>query len=244
MWIPAFAGMTVGAGMTGMTAQALKSPPFAKGGLGGFSPRLIPTTGRIQADVLAGNNPLHESSEWMQRFVMRGDGKSLQPPFCERGAFRGLRHHRPPFLNPTVIPSAVPSSRLPPSFPRKRESTPRPFRSSGPTGVLDSGLRRNDGGGGVGNGGRRFVMRGGGNPSNPPFAKAGLFKACAIIGRYSYHPHRHSGALRQAQDGIRNPGLPRSIDRAGVDPRFRGNDGGGGNDGGRGGNDGNDGASP
>ena len=32
-----------------------------------------------------------------------------------------------------------------PSFPRKRESTPRPIATPGTTGVLDSGLRRNDG---------------------------------------------------------------------------------------------------
>ena len=33
-----------------------------------------------------------------------------------------------------------------PSFPRKRESTPHPIDTPGLTGVLDSGLRRNDGG--------------------------------------------------------------------------------------------------
>ena len=41
--------------------------------------------------------------------------------------------------HPIVIP--VPS----PSFPRKRESTPRPFATPEYAGVLDSGLRRNDG---------------------------------------------------------------------------------------------------
>ena len=35
-----------------------------------------------------------------------------------------------------------------PSFPRKRESTPGPIAAPKPTGVLDSGLRRNDGAGG------------------------------------------------------------------------------------------------
>ena len=34
-----------------------------------------------------------------------------------------------------------------PSFPRKRESTPGPIATPKTTGVLDSGLRRNDGGG-------------------------------------------------------------------------------------------------
>ena len=38
----------------------------------------------------------------------------------------------------------------PPSFPRKRESTPRPIAAPGLTGVLDSGRRRNDGLGGGG----------------------------------------------------------------------------------------------
>ena len=35
-----------------------------------------------------------------------------------------------------------------PSFPRKRESTPGPIATPKTAGVLDSGLRRNDGGGG------------------------------------------------------------------------------------------------
>ena len=51
---------------------------------------------------------------------------------------------------PTPAATAIllpPSFPPPPSFPRKRESTPRPFRNSALTGVLDSGLRRNDGGG-------------------------------------------------------------------------------------------------
>ena len=44
---------------------------------------------------------------------------------------------RLPFLYPPIIIS---------SFPRKRESTPRHCATPRRTGVLDSGLRRNDGG--------------------------------------------------------------------------------------------------
>ena len=60
-----------------------------------------------------------------------GEGESL---------YARQRHLTPP--TPSVILAPIPS------FPRKRESTPRPFRSSGLAGVLDSGRRRNDGGGG------------------------------------------------------------------------------------------------
>ena len=81
----------------------------------------------------------------------------------------GQRHITP--HNPTVIPATIPvipatipviPATIPvipapySSFPRKRESTPRPFATPGYTGVLDSGLRRNDG-----MGRQRMVMDGG-----------------------------------------------------------------------------------
>ena len=58
------------------------------------------------------------------------------PPFAKGGLFRGLRQRRPA----RIIPAPTPS------FPRKRESTPRPIIRLGPAGAPDSGLRRNDGG--------------------------------------------------------------------------------------------------
>ena len=59
-------------------------------------------------------------------------GASIPPTPLLRKGGGGLRHH--------------PGHRCPPlSFPRKRESTPRPIATPGLTGVLDSGLRRNDG---------------------------------------------------------------------------------------------------
>ena len=66
-----------------------------------------------------------------------GGGQSSQPPFRQRGAFRWRRSRPPPsFPPPTVIPAKAgihaPASRY-----------------AGIAGVLDSGLRRNDGGGRV-----------------------------------------------------------------------------------------------
>ena len=84
------------------------------------------------------------------------------PPFILRQAQDERLPTRP--SQPPVIPTPIPSfpphpvipakagihpphrhTRPPPSFPRKRESTPRPTVTPGPTGALDSGLRRNDG---------------------------------------------------------------------------------------------------
>ena len=71
-----------------------------------------------------------------------------------------------------------------PSFPRKRESTPCPLATPGITGVLDSGLRRNDGGG------RRFVMAARRKSPQPPFCERGAFyglRQCPAI-RHSNPP--------------------------------------------------------
>ena len=50
------------------------------------------------------------------------------------------------FGNPPAVPESTHLAPAP-SFSRKRESTPHPGDTPGNTGVLDSGLRRNDGGG-------------------------------------------------------------------------------------------------
>ena len=67
-------------------------------------------------------------------------GESPQPPFCGRGAFLSARPtiallSRPPVIparisHPCPSPSFLPP--IPPSFPRKRESTPRPINSGHP----------------------------------------------------------------------------------------------------------------
>ena len=164
-------------------------------------------------------------------------------------------------------------SRPIPSFPRKRESTPRPIAKPGTTGVLDSGRRRNDGmgashkrppfrkrgvggilylylhlhpapkrqqpdavrngaAGGVLLGMRRGVKAARGNPPNPPFAKGGLFKACANAPaiphsrrpRHSRQPHRHSRRRppsfphprrHSRESGNPRPGLSAVRDRPG-----------------------------
>ena len=122
-WIPACTGIQVGAGITAgtadgcpMMAQALKSPPFAKGGLGGFSPRLIPTKGRIQPGALVrGFNRRDSASPTRLRVdaafreLGRG-GNPPTPPLLRKGGFLGLaptpgpRPSFPPPL-PTVIPA-------------------------------------------------------------------------------------------------------------------------------------------
>ena len=60
-------------------------------------------------------------------------------------AYAGMTVAAPGIRPSSVIPAPIRHSRPHPSFPRKRESTSRPIRSPGYTGVLDSGLRRNDG---------------------------------------------------------------------------------------------------
>ena len=61
------------------------------------------------------------------------------PQRCQAGE-EGIANYQ--FPTPSFLPFA-------PSFPRKQESTPRPTAAPGYAGVLDSGLRRNDGGGWV-----------------------------------------------------------------------------------------------
>ena len=94
---------------------ARKSPPFAKGGLGGLPRRRHSTNPRI----------------------VRPSRRSLSVIPAKAGI------HTPPSDNATSYPPFPPPY---PSFPRKRESTPHPIDMPEPTGVLDSGLRRNDGG--------------------------------------------------------------------------------------------------
>ena len=109
-------------------AQALKASLSQKGGWRDFPSRLIPKKGRIKADSLVGGQSPHESSGEMRRFVMRGGRKSLQPPFCERGAgacavigsrSKPRRHSRP---HSSVIPGPVIRHYRPPFI---RHSRPR-----------------------------------------------------------------------------------------------------------------------
>ena len=75
--------------------------------------------------------------------------------------------------SPRTIPSFPPPI---PSFPQKRESTPRPIVTPGYTGVLDSGLRRNDGAAaGIGGFSPGLAYGGGGESPQPPFCERGAF---------------------------------------------------------------------
>ena len=94
-WIPACAGMTAAG------RKSLKSPPFAKGGLGGFIPILHseqPTTRRWRRTPAAGRVSAGRVSAGARPGLRTAD-ESPQPPFCERGAFGGKPSA------PTVIPS-------------------------------------------------------------------------------------------------------------------------------------------
>ena len=131
----------------GQRRKPPKSPPFAKGGLfGGISPALLL---RHAASPAIPRPPTAFSTTSGWRCFGCGIGvgvgvgiKSLHPPLCERGAFWGLR--RPDV--PEHPDAHSHSHTTPPSFPRKRESTPRPIATPGLPGVLDSGAGRNDGG--------------------------------------------------------------------------------------------------
>ena len=85
-----------------MMAQAIKKPPFRKRGVGGISPRLIPTKGRIQADALAGDYPLPEACGRIQLFVMQGEGEIPPSPLLRKGGFLWLAPATP--RRPLCVP--------------------------------------------------------------------------------------------------------------------------------------------
>ena len=124
----------------------------------------------------------------------------------------------PAFARMTVIATPIthtnkrlspfPPYCLPPSFPRKWESTPRPIDTPGLTGVLDSGLRRNDGRGGadVGRGRGRGGVGGSGRFSLTQPSPAGRGpRACAAIPVCRLIP-----AARPAVIHISSPSFPPS----------------------------------
>ena len=123
-----------------------------------------------------------------------------------------IRHSRPH----SVIPAPTPS------FPRKRESTPRPIATPNPTGVLDSGLRRNDGGAAAGMTDRMAGMMMGmaemmgvrKGTSRPMVAQAAA--PLSQKGGWGDSPPARSFRRRRNNGG-------RCV--GGVDSRFRGNDG-------------------
>ena len=148
-WIPACAGMTVGEAAWRANPP---NPPFAKGGLfvgaaimyqlhkapaagplpGGEGwvreKRCTPPT-PVSAGVLDSGRRRNDGGE------RRRGGRIPPTPLLRKGGFSwGASAY-------SVIPSVTPS------FPRKRESIPRPIATPRHTGVLDSGLRWNDGGG-------------------------------------------------------------------------------------------------
>ena len=138
-------------------------------------------------------------------------------------------------------------SRPPPSFPRNRESTPALSDTPGRTGVLDSGLRRNDGGE-MRNDGQWVGWRWGGvspSPNPLPLGEGfwGLRQRSGVRIVITSHSHRHSvppsppfysppPSFRRRPES-RTPVYPSvSIGRGWI-PGFAGMTEAGGNDGGR-----------
>ena len=105
-----------------------RRPPAIFPNSGGFSVKLPPSIVNYQLSVT--NYPLRNGA---------AADRLRHPP-------RRIAASRPPYISITDNTPArlcYRHSRLPPSFPRKRESTAT--LSASHTGVLDSGLRRNDG---------------------------------------------------------------------------------------------------
>ena len=121
-----------GGGNDGKDGASPQKPPFRKRGVGGISPRLASRkVVSVRSDLWRDTFPTRVVA-WIRPFVkIRRVGNPSNPPLAKGGG--GLRPY-------------MPSSRLRLSFPRKRESTLRPRIPAAHTGVLDSGLRRDDGG--------------------------------------------------------------------------------------------------
>ena len=143
--------------------EACPAPNLAAIGRQGFrgtGRAMLPTVTNVNnVSLVTGAYPAKHgitSNYWLDR-------TPESPPFA-KGGLGGL--------SPTPQPT--------PSFPRKRESTPHPSDTPGNTGVLDSGLRRNDGGGdtpgntGVLDSGRRRNDGGGDTPGNTGALDSGL----------------------------------------------------------------------
>ena len=131
-WIPACAGMTVG-----MAAAVISMFQYVGVWIPAFAGMTAGEIGMMVGPAQAIKSPLPAGEGWVRerRTALPTLYETRQP---HRHSYRPHRHCHPP----PVIPAPIPS------FPRKRESTPRPIAAPGTTGVLDSGLRRNDGGDG------------------------------------------------------------------------------------------------
>ena len=113
--------------------EACPAPNLAAIGRQGFrgtGRAMLPTVTNVNnVSLVTGAYPAEHgitSNYWLDR-------TSVQPPAA---------------ATPAAPESPHPASA--PSFPRRRESTPHPSDTPGNTGALDSGLRRNDGGGAAG----------------------------------------------------------------------------------------------
>ena len=104
--------------------------------------------------------------------------------------------------NLTVIPTPYTV------IPAKAGIHPRHTTTPGYTGVLDSGLRRNDGGGGCGMPTALFLL-----PARPVIpAKAGIHTCPSGFRGY---PPEYAPTVIPARAGIQNPGLPPTAERPG-----------------------------
>ena len=158
-WIPAYAGMTVGGGC-GMPTPLFSRPnPIVIPAKAGIHPR--PTDRPGCTGVLDSGLRQNDGRE-----ADAGYRYAIPTPQPHRHSRENgnphpalpLRRDIPGFWIPAYagmtvearcgIPMRYPYTPTPPSFPRKRESTPHHTDTPRYTGGLDSGLRRNDGGGG------------------------------------------------------------------------------------------------
>ena len=129
-------------------------------------------------------------------------------PLSQKGGWGDLYLHLHPHLElppppHPVIPARHRHSCPPPSFPLSRESTPRPTATPKATGVLDSGLRRNDGGG--------LPSPGSNATKKPPLSQKGGWGDLYLY--LHLHPHPHPELppphpVIPAKAGIHPPGVP------------------------------------
>ena len=136
-------------------AQAPKSPPFAKGGLEGL-PRRRFHAGPPPRQHARPPPAFRAAAGWRRLRVEcvgvgvgRGRGRGINPPnppFAKGGLF-GACASIPPFPPPSRHSRPIPSFLPHPVIPAKAGIHTPPIATPGTTGVLGSGLRRNDGGG-------------------------------------------------------------------------------------------------
>ena len=177
-------------------ARQQKKPPFRKRGVGGIYTYIYTYTYTHQAA-----SPRNTPPRRLPSFRRRPESRTpVSPVAC---------------ANPDIPgpPSARTFPPPPPSFPRKRESTPGHTTRRG---MMTAGLRRH----GLMQQRPGVVMPGrGARPCAPTFVGRQRHTAAPTSLPYPAHPRRHSSsnaapAVIPAQAGIQNPGKPRPHQKA------------------------------